>query len=114
KYINTENGNMKITWKESGLDKQPIELLGSRLSEDGLKLEGEIFSLLTDEGIGLEGQYHFKHGEYYYIIYSAKSCCGPGSAYDVRVARSTSFFGPYEKYSDNPIQIGRASCRERE
>lgn len=105
-FVYNDNGNLYITWKAYGLDNRPIELLGSRLSEDGLKLEGEIFSLLKDEGIGLEGQYHFKHGEFYYIIYSAKSCCGPGSDYDVRVARSTSFFGPYEKYSDNPILYG--------
>lgn len=105
-FVYNLNGDLYITWKAYGLDKRPIELLGSRLSADGLRLEGEPFSLLKDEGIGLEGQYHFKHGDYYYIIYSAKSCCGPGSDYDVRVARSTTFFGPYEKYSENPILSG--------
>ena len=105
-FVYEDNGDLYITWKAYGLDNRPIELLGSRLSSDGLRLEGEIFSLLKDEGIGLEGQYHFKQGNYYYIIYSAKSCCGPGSDYDVRVARSTSFRGPYEKYSENPILYG--------
>lgn len=105
-FIYDDNGVLYITWKAYGLDNRPIELLGSRLSADGLRLEDEPFSLLKDEGIGLEGQYHFKHGDYYYIIYSAKSCCGPGSDYDVRVARSTSFKGPYEKYEENPILYG--------
>ncbi|MEA4916004.1 family 43 glycosylhydrolase [Proteiniphilum sp.] len=106
-FIFDDNGQLYISWKAYGLDQRPIELLGSRLSDDGLRLEGEPFSLLKDdEGIGMEGQHHFKHGDYYYIIYSAKSCCGPSSDYDVRVARSRSFKGPYEKYDKNPILSG--------
>ena len=101
------DGALYITWKAYGLDPRPIELLGSRLSNDGLKLVGEPFSLLKDDDeVGLEGQYHFKQGDYYYIIYSAKSCCGPGSDYDVRVARSKEFKGPYQKYPSNPILSG--------
>ena len=106
-FIMEVDGALYISWKAYGLDPRPIELLGSRLSDDGLRLEGEPFSLMRDdEEIGLEGQYHFKHGDYYYIIYSAKSCCGPGSDYDVRAARSKQFFGPYEKYDENPILSG--------
>jgi len=106
-FVFDDGGQLYLTWKAYGLDGRPIELLGSRLSDDGLRLEGEPFSLLKDdEGIGLEGQYHFHHGDYYYIIYSAKSCCGPNSDYDVRVARSVKFRGPYEKYEGNPILSG--------
>jgi xylan 1,4-beta-xylosidase len=106
-FVYDDNGQLYITWKAYGLDKRPIELLGSRLSDDGLRLEGEPFSLLKDdEEIGMEGQYHFKQGDYYYILYSAKSCCGPSSDYDVRVARSKHFKGPYEKYGGNPILSG--------
>jgi len=106
-FVYDDNGQLYLTWKAYGLDRRPIELLGSRLSDDGLRLEGEPFSLLKDdEGIGLEGQYHFKQGDYYYIIYSAKSCCGPSSDYDVRVARADNFIGPYEKYEDNPVLSG--------
>jgi len=91
-FVFDDNGQLYLTWKAYGLDSRPIELLGSRLSDDGLRLEGEPFSLLKDdEGIGLEGQYQVKKGDYYYIIYSAKSCCGPSSDYDVRVARSRTF-----------------------
>lgn len=106
-FVYDDEGQLYLTWKAYGLDRRPIELLGSRLSDDGLRLEGEPFSLLKDdEGIGLEGQYHYKEGDYYYIIYSAKSCCGPSSDYDVRVARSRNFRGPYEKYEGNPILWG--------
>ena len=106
-FIYNDNDKLYITWKAYGLDNRPIELLGSRLSDDGLRLEGEPFSLLKDdEDIGLEGQYHFKKDNYYYIIYSAKSCCGPASDYDVRVARSKNFKGPYENYNENPILSG--------
>jgi beta-xylosidase len=103
-FVYDDNGQLYITWKAYGLDKRPIEIVGSKLSEDGLKLEGEVFSLLTDtEKIGMEGQYHFKHNDYYYMIYAAHGCCGPNSDYDVYVARAKSFEGPYEKYEGNPI-----------
>lgn len=106
-FIYDDNGQLYITWKAYGLDNRPIEIVGSKLSDDGLKLEGEIFSLLKDdERMGMEGQYHFKHGDYYYIIYAARGCCGPGSDYDVRVARSKRFKGTYEKYEGNPILHG--------
>lgn len=106
-FVYNDNGQLYISWKAYGLDRRPIEILGSRLSADGLKLEGEPFTLLVDdEQIGMEGQYHFKKGDYYYIVYAARGCCGPGSDYDVRVARSKSFTGPYEKYEGNPIMRG--------
>ena len=91
-FIYDDNGQLYISWKAYGLDKRPIELLGCKLSADGLHLKGEPFSLLVDdEEIGMEGQYHFKQGDYYYIIYSAHGCCGPSSNYDVYVARSKNF-----------------------
>ena len=106
-FVYDDNGQLYISWKAYGLDKRPIEIIASKLSPDGLRLEGEPFTLLRDdEGIGMEGQYHFKHGDYYYIIYSPHGCCGPRSDYDVYAARSKSFAGPYEKYEKNPILHG--------
>lgn len=106
-FVYDDNGQLYISWKAYGLDKRPIEILGSKLSADGLKLEGEPFTLLVDdEYIGMEGQYHFKQGEYYYIVYAAHGCCGPSSDYDVYVARSKNYKGPYEKYEGNPILHG--------
>ena len=88
-FIYDDNGQLYISWKAYGLDTRPIELLGCKLSADGLHLDGEPFTLLVDEkGIGMEGQYHFKKGDYYYIVYAAHGCCGPSSDYDVYVARA--------------------------
>lgn len=106
-FILEDNGQLYITWKAYGLDDRPIELLCSKLSSDGLHLEGKPFSLMRDdERIGMEGQCWFKKGDYYYMIYSSHSCCGPKSDYQVRVARSKNLRGPYEKYSGNPILHG--------
>lgn len=106
-FIYDDNGQLYISWKAYGLDTRPIELLGCKLSADGLHLDGEPFTLLVDEkGIGMEGQYHFKKGDYYYIVYAAHGCCGPSSDYDVYVARARNYGGPYEKYSGNPILHG--------
>ncbi|WP_455640199.1 family 43 glycosylhydrolase [Parabacteroides sp.] len=106
-FVLEDNGQLYITWKAYGLDDRPIELLASKLSSDGLHLEGEPFSLLRDdERRGMEGQQWFKMNGYYYIIYAINGCCGPGSDYAVAVARSKKLAGPYEKYEGNPILHG--------
>ena len=106
-FVFEDQGQLYISWKAYGLDNRPIEIIGSKLSSDGLRLEGEPFTMLKDtEDIGMEGQYHFKKGDYYYIIYSPHGCCGPNSDYDVYVARSKNLKGPYEKYEKNPILRG--------
>jgi beta-xylosidase len=103
-FVYNDNGQLYITFKAYGLDDRPIEILGSRLSTDGLKLEGEVFSLLKDNNRkGMEGQSILKKGNYYYMFYSAGNCCGSGCSYNVRVARSKNFKGPYEDYSRNPV-----------
>lgn len=106
-FILEDEGQLYISWKAYGLDDRPIELLGCRLSADGLRLEGEPFTLLKDdERRGMEGQHWLKLGDYYYLIYSVNGCCGPKSDYAVSVARSKSLQGPYEKYEGNPILHG--------
>ncbi|MCD7936346.1 MAG: family 43 glycosylhydrolase, partial [Tannerellaceae bacterium] len=106
-FILEDNGDLYISWKAYGLDDRPIELIACKLSPDGLKPDGEPFSLMRDdEHIGMEGQHWFKSGDYYHILYSVKSCCGPGSDYEVYAARSKNLRGPYEKYTGNPILKG--------
>jgi beta-xylosidase len=106
-FVFEDNGKRYITWKAYGLDPRPIELLCSELSPDGLKLAGEPFTLLKDdENTGLEGQYIYRKGDYYYILYSIRGCCGAKSDYAVSAARSKSLRGPYEKYEGNPILQG--------
>lgn len=106
-FVYNDKGQLYITFKAYGLDDRPIEILGSRLSADGLKLEGSPFSILKDEQrTGMEGQSIIRKGEFYYLFYSAGNCCGPACSYDVRVARSKTFTGPYEFFSGNPILQG--------
>ena len=109
-FILEDNGKRYISWKAYGLDDRPIELLAAQLSDDGLRLVGEPFSLLRDdERQGMEGQHWFKRGDYYYLIYAIRGCCGPQSDYAVAVARSKKLEGPYEKYAGNPILHGSQS-----
>lgn len=106
-FVMEDNGDLYITWKAYGLDKRPIELLCNKMSKDGLRLEGEPFTLLRDDDHTLmEGQCWFKKGDYYYLMYSTNNCCGPKSDYQVYVARSKNLKGPYEKYGGNPILTG--------
>ncbi|MFZ4260594.1 glycoside hydrolase family 43 protein [Sphingobacterium sp. HJSM2_6] len=96
-YVVQEGNQLYMTWKAYGLDQRPIELIGSKLSNDGLRLEGEPFSLLLDSAkIGIEGQSFVKKDGYYYLFYSAGACCGAGCNYHVQAVRSKSFKGPYE------------------
>jgi beta-xylosidase len=103
-FVFNDNGQLYITFKAYGLDKRPIELLASKLSANGLKLEGEPFTLLKDEQrVGMEGQSILKKNGYYYLFYSAGNCCGIQCSYNVRVARAKIFKGPYQVYDGNPI-----------
>lgn len=107
-FVFNDEGHLYITWKAYGLDKRPNEILCSRLSDDGLSLVGEPFSLYVDEDrIGSEGQSMIKEGDWYYLIWAARGCCGANSDYEVRIARSRSVDGPYEAYPDNPVLKGQ-------
>jgi len=93
-----------------------IELLGSELTDDGLKLKGEAFTLITAdvdtwESGGVEGQCLVKHGDYIYMFYSGNGCCGPRCNYQIGVARAPSIHGPWERYDGNPIMHGGGQWR---
>jgi beta-xylosidase len=103
-FVFDDSGQLYITWKAYGLDKRPIELLSSKLSADGLKLVGEPVSIKIDSARkGLEGQSMIKRKDYYYLFYSAGSCCGVPCDYNLRVSRSKSVTGPFEDYPGNPV-----------
>jgi len=111
-FVFDDGGQLYISFKAYGLDDRPIELLSSKLSPDGLKLEGELFSLLKDDQrIGMEGQSILKKDDYYYLFYSAGNCCGIDCSYNVRVARAKKVTGPYEVYSGNPVLIENAQWK---
>ncbi len=106
------DGKRYITWKAYGLDQgRNIEILGAELSDDGLRVVGKAFNLLTAdtdgwEAGGMEGQCLVKRGEYIYMFYAGNGCCGRGCNYQTGVARAKSIQGPWEKYSGNPILYG--------
>ncbi|MFF5379674.1 glycoside hydrolase family 43 protein [Pedobacter suwonensis] len=103
-FVYLDGSTRYITFKAYGLDKRPIEILAYKLAQNGLKVEGKPFSLIKDDAhIGLEGQSILKKDGYYYLFYSVGNCCGIQCDYNVRVARSTSFAGPYEFYAANPL-----------
>jgi len=98
-FIYNDKGQLYITFKAYGLDQRPIEIVARKLSADGLKADEKVISLLKDDTRkGMEGQSILKHGKYYYLFYSAGDCCGIKCSYHVKIARSTRFTGPYEKY----------------
>lgn len=103
-YIINEKGELYMTWKAYGLDKRPIEILGCKLSKDGLKPVGAPFTMLKDdERKGLEGQCLVKKDNYYYLFYSTGACCGRKCSYEVCVARSASLKGEFVRYENNPV-----------
>lgn len=103
------DGKLYVTWKAYGLDQgKSIEILGSELTDDGLGLKGETFSLLAAdtegwEAGGMEGQCLVKHNGYIYMFYAGNSCCGAQCNYQTGVARARSIRGPWEKHAGNPI-----------
>ena len=100
-YVVKEGDELYMTWKAYGLDDRPIELLGSKMSKDGMSLVGEPFTLIKDtQGIGVEGQSFVKKDGYYYMFYSAGNCCGPGCNYRVYASRSKSLFEPFTNVSE--------------
>lgn len=103
-FIFEDNDQLYLSWKAYGLANQPIEILGSKLSKNGLEVEGDPFTLLKDENSrGIEGQYIIEKDNFYYLFYSEGACCGRNCDYDIRVARAKTFSGPYQSYEGNPI-----------
>lgn len=88
-YIENDDGRKYLFWGSFyGIDY--IEL-----SDDGLSVkEGAMPTRVS--GTATEGTYIIKHGDYYYFIGSAGSCCsGANSTYRLVMGRSKSLFGPY-------------------
>lgn len=103
-----EKGDRYMLWKNDGNSRnQPTFIYAQKLSEDGLKLVGEMKQLIRNdqawEGKLIEGPDVLKHGDYFYLFYAGAGCCGSQCSYGTGVARSKSLLGPYEKYSKNPI-----------
>lgn len=116
-FVYEDKGELFITWKAYGLDKnKPIQILGSKLSDDGVSLKGKSFQILTAESNtwekgGIEGQSIIRNGDYLYMIYSGNACCGERCDYQVGIARSKSIKGPWQKFEQNPVMISNESWK---
>ena len=85
------------------------------MTEDRTRLIGEMTSLFCndtpwEEGL-VEGVCVFKKQDYFYILYSAASCCDKKCNYKTGVARSKSLLGKWEKYEKNPILVDNQDWR---
>lgn len=99
KDINVENSIDPFVWSEDGHNYlfwgSFHDIYGLELTEDGLSLKEGSTKQKIAGGL-IEGTTICKHGDYYYLIGSAGSCCeGANSTYRLVVARSKNLFGPY-------------------
>lgn len=106
-----DDDKLYIFWKAYGLNPdRPIEILGSELSDDGLSLIGEHFSVTNYHegwrGHGDEGQCIFKKDGMYYMFYSNGGCCDNRCDYRVMVARSKNLRSGWEQFSEPILEGG--------
>lgn len=106
--FNDDDGRRWLLWKEDGNSRKlPTPNFLQRLSDDGLRLEGERRVILTNdspwEGPVVEGAFVLKRGQFYYLFYSGATCCGKDCNYALGVARAKNMEGPWEKCPANPL-----------
>lgn len=87
----------------SGVVGEPVLLLRPPLKVNDRQSEWESRSVTSNEvnRRWTEGSYLFKHGDLYYMMYSANHFAGEN--YAVGYATSTNPLGPFEKSTNNPI-----------
>lgn len=101
-----DDGTPYILWKNDGnCCGQDTWLYIQQLSPDGLALVGEPTQLIKQdqvwEGNLVEGPTLWKHGDAYYLFYSANNYAGPDYAIGYAVAEH--ILGPYTKPSSTPF-----------
>jgi beta-xylosidase len=105
------DGTRYLIWKEDGNSrKQPTPLWIQKLSEDGLKLVGDMKEILRNdtawENNLIEGPAVIRRGDYWYLFYAGNACCGRGCNYAQGVARAKNLLGRWEKNPGNPLLVG--------
>jgi beta-xylosidase len=100
------DGRRYLYWKNDGnCCGQATSLYVQRLSSDGLSLEGEAKALLHNterwEGNLIEAPTVYRHGDKYYLFYSAADY--GNATYAVGYAYGGSPVGPFTKWKRNPI-----------
>jgi xylan 1,4-beta-xylosidase len=109
--IRDENNKLYLIWKEDGNSVgKPTPIWIQPMNEERTALTGERKELFRNdapwEANLVEGVAIIRNADYYYAIYAAAGCCGPGCTYATGIARSEKLMGPWEKFSGNPILTG--------
>jgi xylan 1,4-beta-xylosidase len=109
--IRDENNKLQMIWKEDGNSVgKPTPIWMQEINEERTALIGEKKELFRNdtpwEANLVEGVAIVKNNGYFYAIYAAAGCCGPGCTYATGIARAKKLTGPWEKYSGNPIMTG--------
>ena len=109
--IRDENGQRYVVWKEDGNSRKlPTPLWAQPLSEDGTAVVGEKREILRNEAPWeahlVEGPFILRRGDWFYMFYSADSCCGRRCNYKLGVARSRKLLGPWERRPGDAILAG--------
>lgn len=103
-----ENNKLHLIWKEDGNSiGQPTPIFIQAMNEERTALTGEKRELFRNdtpwEANLVEGVSIIKNNGYFFAIYAAAGCCGPGCTYATGIARSKTLMGPWEKFAGNPI-----------
>jgi beta-xylosidase len=101
-----KDGKRYLYWKNDGnCCGLPTYLYVQRLSDDGLRLEGEPEALLRNtalwEGNLIEAPTVYRRGDKYYLFFSAADY--GNDTYAVGYAYGFSPTGPFTKWKDNPV-----------
>lgn len=110
--VRDEQGADWLVWKRDGNSLgQPTPILAAPLAPGGLSLAApprELFRGDAPWERGLvEGPALLRHDGTFYMIYSARRCCGLRCNYATGVARSSSLLGPWEKRPEPILTRGQ-------
>lgn len=102
------DGTLYFMWKEDGNSQgQPTPMWAQEINEERTELIGEKVEMFRNdepwEDNLVEGISIFREGNYFYALYSARSCCDVNCNYVTGIARSETLLGDWEKYDGNPI-----------
>ncbi|MBA2539408.1 MAG: family 43 glycosylhydrolase [Deltaproteobacteria bacterium] len=105
-HVLVEGGRRYLYFKS---EQVPPSIHVQALADDGRTIAGDAKPVLVAEPReqdNIEAPWVIREGAYYYLFYSSARYCDPD--YSIRVARSRSAFGPFEK-RPQPLVAGGAT-----